>query len=276
MLILPLSLLSYSHAFAKSRFTDLAEIGSQECISTGTAIGILRGYPDGTVRPEEVVTRAEMMAMASRAFGEELNSEVAGRLLPIFTDVPSEHWAAGYIRACYELGLIAGDERGLVWPDRKITRTELAVVLARLMRITNAPVTSEKPVVYTDWQDVPDWAIDNVKSITQAGLLVGTDGRFRPNDGATRYEVVSTLIRLLDVLGSRWDVTGSVISVDLEVGIITVQGASSEAIPVKIADGTEIFSQSKLINVSIIVRGSTVGVIFDKAKSGAATVICLL
>ena len=56
--------------------------------------GILKGYPDGTARPEGTLSRAEMVTMINRGIARAASAEPTG-----FRDVPRDHWASGEIRA---------------------------------------------------------------------------------------------------------------------------------------------------------------------------------
>ena len=78
-------------------------------------LGVMQGYPDGTFRPHDLVTRAEMVAIISRYFGlTEIKGDTG------FNDVPSSHWAAGYINAAKQSGIINGIGDGRFAPDEYV------------------------------------------------------------------------------------------------------------------------------------------------------------
>lgn len=81
--------------------------------------GVMDGYDDGSFKPDSTVTRAEAAAVMCRLF----------RLEPAdgceFSDVPVGHWAAGYIGAFSELGIMDGYSDGTFRPDQTISYDEL-------------------------------------------------------------------------------------------------------------------------------------------------------
>lgn len=86
-------------------------------------IGVINGYPDGTFKPNQAITRAELVTIAARA------SNQSGGGLVSFNDVANGHWAYGYISVAYHNGWINGYPDGMFRPERSITRAEAAVVI---------------------------------------------------------------------------------------------------------------------------------------------------
>jgi len=97
----------------------------------GTAVkGIIRGYPDGTYRPNDPVTRAEMSVMAAIAAG--VKGKNAARTA--FTDLTPDHWAASYIYAFVDGGQLQGFKDGTFRPNGRATRAEFVTLLANLLK----------------------------------------------------------------------------------------------------------------------------------------------
>lgn len=88
--------------------------------------GILTGYPDGTFRPYDKLTRAEMAAIMVRMLGLT-DRVVLGKTS--FTDVPAGNWAAGYINVAEDEGIINGMGDGTFAPNASVTY-EQAVKMA--------------------------------------------------------------------------------------------------------------------------------------------------
>ena len=95
-------------------------------ISTMSALGIIKGYPDGTFRPNAPITRAEFAAIAARF------DETATRGTTTFTDVYG-HWAADEIAKAYDNNWIKGYPDGTFRPDRNITRAEAMTLINRVL-----------------------------------------------------------------------------------------------------------------------------------------------
>lgn len=107
-------------------------------VASAQDLGIVKGYPDGTFKPEGFVTRGEMLAMISRAIGWKEDSPSGSLLLP--QDVPPEHWVAGYFRAFLSSGALKYpdppiiSEEGFFHPSDQATRGEACFLLERALR----------------------------------------------------------------------------------------------------------------------------------------------
>ncbi|MGG4400726.1 S-layer homology domain-containing protein [Paenibacillus amylolyticus] len=100
-------------------------------IQTAVAEGILQGYPDGTLRPKQTVSRAEMAAMVSKAM--KWNADrTANSYFSDNTSIPT--WAKAYVEAAQEHGLLKGQAGNRFVPEGRTTRAEAAVVLLRLWK----------------------------------------------------------------------------------------------------------------------------------------------
>ena len=88
--------------------------------------GIVRGYSDGTFRPNAPITRAEFAAICCRF--EKLTSGTV-----TFSDVPASHWAAKSIAYAATRGWVTGYADGTFKPGNNITRAEVAAVTCRLL-----------------------------------------------------------------------------------------------------------------------------------------------
>jgi len=90
--------------------------------------GILKGYPDGTCRPDEALTRAEFVSLVVRACHPAAQAPPAA---PHFADVPVTHWAAPAVYTARELGLVRGLSEDLFGPDEPVTGAQVVTVLLR-------------------------------------------------------------------------------------------------------------------------------------------------
>jgi len=113
-------------------FTDAAEINAkcEDSVKLLTAIGILKGYEDGTFRPEGNITRAEACKMiyVLRNGGEDDGAE-AWKAAKSFNDVPATAWYAGYVAYCAQYGIVNGRNATTFDPNANVTSTELAKML---------------------------------------------------------------------------------------------------------------------------------------------------
>lgn len=132
-------------------------------VSTMSRLGIIKGYPDGTFRPNDPITRAEFAAIAAR-FDEHKAAKLAS-----FTDIYG-HWAISEISLAYENGWIKGYSDGTFRPNRNITRAEAMALINRVLN--RAP---EKPSdllndmnKWTDNLDTTKWYYLDVQEATNS------------------------------------------------------------------------------------------------------------
>ncbi|MDO7907689.1 S-layer homology domain-containing protein [Paenibacillus sp. JX-17] len=171
-------------------FSDTAGHWGGSTIQTAMKLRIVDGYADGAFRPNASVTRAEYAAMISRAFGLA-SSPASGT----FKDVRS-NWAAGYIGALAEKGIIGGYADGSFKPDAAITRAEMVAIIGRVL---NLNILSSN--VQPRFTDVGSgyWAADIIRQAASAKLIAGTSASaFSPKGMATRAEAVTVIIRALE------------------------------------------------------------------------------
>jgi glucose/arabinose dehydrogenase len=93
-------------------------------------LGITSGFGDGTFRPNESVSRAQVAAFIVRALEGEPPGDYCVSSSP-FLDVSSGHWACRYIKRLLELGITTGCGNGNYCPGSNVTRAEMAAFLAR-------------------------------------------------------------------------------------------------------------------------------------------------
>ena len=98
-------------------------------VSSLANMGAISGYEDGTFRPNEPITRAELASMAVR-FYEAFEAEYEEGT---FLDVDGDEWYADAIAAAEELGIIGGYPDGTVRPEANITRAETCAIVNRVL-----------------------------------------------------------------------------------------------------------------------------------------------
>ena len=138
--------------------SDFSDVSSSDWYGTTVAtladMGIVKGYEDGTFRPNASITRAEFAAIATRFFEETGATYEPGT----FTDVTGDEWFAGAIMDAVNLGLIGGYEDGTVRPNNNITRAEACAIVNRTLgRVPDADHLLPEDEMKT-WPDNPESA----------------------------------------------------------------------------------------------------------------------
>ncbi|MCL2572330.1 MAG: S-layer homology domain-containing protein [Defluviitaleaceae bacterium] len=119
-------------------------------VSTTTQLGIFMGRPDGTFKPNQPITRAELVAAVVRFMntadvsyvGEDLFSDIRG------------HWASAYINTAAMYNWVQGPQGlgGVFNPDRPITRAETAAIINRIFNRLPQSAADMLPDMQT-WPD---------------------------------------------------------------------------------------------------------------------------
>ena len=109
------------------KFTDVeADAWYADAIAKCVAAGILEGYEDNTMRPGETISREQVFVMFARAIGlePERRSDIS------FTDSDQvSSWAAGYINALADRGVLTGMGNGALAPLQEINRASAVAML---------------------------------------------------------------------------------------------------------------------------------------------------
>ncbi|MCK9267552.1 MAG: S-layer homology domain-containing protein, partial [Alkaliphilus sp.] len=132
ILVLSMVLGSVGMAFA-GNFEDVTDKDVAQAVDRLSLLGILEGYPDGTFKPENTITRAEFAAVAVRAKGLKDAADASEGLMTGFTDVPAGHWASGYINIATKLGLVNGMGDGTYAPEAPITYEQAVTLIVRTL-----------------------------------------------------------------------------------------------------------------------------------------------
>lgn len=168
-------------------FPDMRGHYAEGAVNFLRSRGIVSGYPDGNFHPDEGVTRAALIVMVVQSIQCPVKTGPTG-----FPDVPADHWAAGAVKAAAERGLVRGYPDGRYYPDRKVTRAEVAAVLNQAFQ----PAPLQEGIGYRDLKG--HWAEQAIASLAAAGIFDPTaDGCFHPDRWMTRAEVAVALARAL-------------------------------------------------------------------------------
>lgn len=126
-LVIVLAMMMSTVAFAS--FTDVAaDDDYAEAIETLAALGIIKGYEDGTFGADKAITRAEAVAIVNRI--QNLGLAASGAAgASLYTDVAADHWALGDINLATQMGVISGDGNGLFRPEDQVSYQEMVKML---------------------------------------------------------------------------------------------------------------------------------------------------
>lgn len=224
----PSAFISLINSSNDTDFNDIKNHWAKDTIEKWKDKGVISGYPDGTFKPDNPVTRAELAKILTLAFDLQERSPLG------YEDVKSENWYYSYLECCakyipvyplpvsYETNIPYQEvtEKGLNYylPETPAMRMHVAETLVEI-KIDREQINTELPSIQDIQADVTAAFKDddyenlyamhgtipeNVKRMLEytylankLGIMQGdTDGYFRPYDSITRAELITMLDRM--------------------------------------------------------------------------------
>ena len=154
--------------FAGAAFTDQADVKvDDEVVNTLVSLGVVQGFEDGSFQPNGTVTRAQMAKMIYVLRTGNSDASAYNNDKTTFTDI-NGHWAAGYIKYCQSLGIIAGKSSTTFAPNLEVTAQEAA----KMLLVTLGYDAEKAGLVGTGWASKTNALAD------EAGLLEDVNTSF--------------------------------------------------------------------------------------------------
>lgn len=178
-------LLGNAYASAK-QFPDAVKHWSKKAITNLAQKGVISGYPDGTLRPDEIITRGQFASMLAKSLGVGITSAEEPRP---FNDI-YHHWSERSIKSLVESGIIAkADYDGSFKPDKPITRIEIIRMMVRANGKSNEANRIIGKTGFKDDADISSADKGYVIITKQNNIIAGyPDNTLRPKGEATRAE----------------------------------------------------------------------------------------
>ena len=148
------------------------------------------GYTDGTIRPNNDISRAEVATIFFRLLTDEARTQY-DKTTSSFSDIKDGAWCCRAVSTLTNMGIIKGYTDGSFQPNKSITRAELATIIARFAKLDVNTKT---------FSDINGhWAQKSIELAAGNGWINGyTDGTFRPNKSIIRAETFAMINRVLD------------------------------------------------------------------------------
>ena len=203
-------------------YTDTSNHWAENEINNLSLNGIISGYTDGTFRPNQNMTRAELITVINRLLGNNTQND---RYVP---DINVKDWYYTEIRKAIESGFVEGNSNGYIRPNDLITRQEAIVMLQRAFVPLGSNVLINE---YEDFDSVAKWAKGSFSIFLYKGYIKGyTDSTIKPNKNITRAEVVKIISNIVNDFVSYGEYTGKtngtmlVNKPDIKLKDLTVNG----------------------------------------------------
>ncbi|GIO36339.1 hypothetical protein J41TS12_12000 [Paenibacillus antibioticophila] len=151
----------------------------------------INGYPDGSVKPLNNITREEVAAIFYRLMNDESRSAYL-TTTNSFSDVGATRWSNKHISTMENAGIITGYLDGTFKPGQYITRSEFAAIASRFDQLDER--------VNDMFSDITGhWAEKYIVSAANKGWIKGyVDGTFKPDQYITRAEAAAFINGVLN------------------------------------------------------------------------------
>ncbi len=214
---------------AAVQFPDVKDHWAETYINSLSGAGYIKGYPDGTFKPDNPMTRAEFTTLLISSMGLKPQAAAANS----FSDI-SKHWGKNFINEAVKKGILVPSEYpdGLV-PDGNIKRSEAAAMLVRAL--DEKPDTGALPP-FTDKANVEKSMYKAyIKKAFDLKLLSGfPGGEFLPFTDMTRAQVAKVLTDFLNLYDGTSPIT-------------TVPSVSGDITDIAVGDEKFVLGQSPVI-----------------------------
>lgn len=160
--------------------------------------GVVSGYEDGSIKPDNNVTRAEFVTLTNKLFKYNVKADSN------FVDINNNAWYSDQFLVAKQANYLTGDNRGYANPESAITRAEVCVIVSKVLNLETTNYTN-----FTDDNLIPTWSKGYIGALSKAGLIKGyPDGSFGAAKNITRAEAFVIINNILDN-NSSYDTTSN-------------------------------------------------------------------
>jgi len=173
-------------------FSDTIDHWARDYIGKMAASGLVSGVGDNMFMPNANITRAQFLAMLSKAVpGINLDSYGATG----FVDVTSSEWYYKYVNWGYANSIVNGLDEKTFAPDANITREQMTIMLCNFSRAIGVAIPqTDAGTSFPDSGQVSPWAADYVATVVGGGIMNGdSSGMFIPQGLANRAQAAKVV-----------------------------------------------------------------------------------
>jgi len=267
-----------SAASAKKEAKDFPDFDEDawyaEAVSAAVDNDLLRGTDKGKLNPQGNLTRAEMAAIANRAFGTYVKANITK-----FKDVSKNAWYYEDIQMAYWMGTYQGTGNSTMAPDKSISRQEVMTILARALQLDLERYEKTSLVKFGDGDEAADWALPYVKAMVGSGYVRGRNTGLDPLDNITRAEycqMIHNIIKEYIVDGGSYtgDRKGNLLirTDDVELKDMTIDG--DLILGCGIADGKITLDNVSVTGRVVVWGGGTEAVYMNNGTQMSELIVC--
>lgn len=176
----------FTGAFSYANFSDVQGHWGEKCINKWAENGVINGFEDGTVHPNDDITRAEFVTIINKILKFNEKSKET------FNDVNEKAWYAEEFAKARQAGYLIEFEGNLAKPTEKLNREQAATMLYKALQLTADKSTKVRQ--FTDEQSIPSYALQSIRVLSAEGVINGyPDGTFKPSNVIKRVEAIKMM-----------------------------------------------------------------------------------
>ncbi|AFY48532.1 secreted/surface protein with fasciclin-like repeats [Nostoc sp. PCC 7524] len=207
------------YTVAATNFSDVsADFWARPFIEALAERNVISGFPDGSFKPSQAVSRAEFATMIQKAFNQQPVRQLSASG---FTDVSANFWAASAIQEAYETGFLTGYPGNVFLPNQQIPKVQAIVALTNGLGLqATDSATGVVNTYFTDASAIPNYAVNDVAAATQANVVVNYPNvrQLNPLEPLTRAEAAAILYQALVKQGQAQPLASNVTAAEYIVG----------------------------------------------------------
>ena len=254
-------------------FTDMPGGTEGKALENAVKNGLLTGYETGEIKPYDNITRAQMAAIITRAFGAENKADLSS-----YGDMSQGQWYYDAMSKAVAMEAFQGDGTNLN-PESNITFQEAFAVLARVFdlqssfdmekiikEIKREPAPTEMNTaaldVFSDKDEIASWAVPTTLAMVEGGYWSGKDGKLTPTEYINRSEFATVMDNLVQIY---IDAPGEYTTEEQDKNVlirskdVTLDNVKGEKTAVFVGDNVDNITLGKGIDISkLVVRSGNV------------------
>ncbi|MEK9160252.1 MAG: S-layer homology domain-containing protein [Patescibacteria group bacterium] len=175
-------------------FNDISEVDEfYGAVSYLVEKGTVQGYPDGTFKPSNTVSRVESLKFIFSGLDKNISTGLSAR----FSDTSSGQWYSDYLATASSLGVVQGYSDGSFKPTQGVNRVEfLKMIFSTVNDVEIDPIVESDP--YSDVNNLA-WYAPYVQYAKEKNLFPVSGNNFYPGDPMSRLEVAEVIYRMITV-----------------------------------------------------------------------------
>ena len=236
-------------AQAQPVLPDIQGNWAQKTIQDFVDKGIVTGYPDGSFKPGQQITRAEFAKLLAKTFNYQAASGSG------FPDIRG-HWAKSYIDAAAAHKIMKAFTDNSFKPEGSVDRAQIATMLARILNMTRPEekYAENWPASFTD---VPTnhWAFRYIELAKKLSLFPAAyQNPFQPDQPVTRAEAVWMLAAMHNLEVTK----GKITQIDGNTGLVNIHAASGDPKLAMITPDTLVLRNNVTSSVDALLNNDTI------------------